>query len=140
VEVSVNYAAVLLAAISSMLVGGIWYAKPVFGTEWMKLAKVDEKKAQKDAGKAMGGMFVLALVMAYILSHMIYFASLHFSDRSFFSIGLTTALFAWVGFVLPTVASSSLFEQRRKKLTAINLGNWLVTLVVMGAIIGKMGL
>ena len=30
-DVEVNYLAVLLAAASSMVVGSIWYAKPVFG-------------------------------------------------------------------------------------------------------------
>jgi hypothetical protein len=47
-DVQVSAAGVILAAISSMAVGSIWYAKPVFGNIWIKLAKV---KTNDDQGK-----------------------------------------------------------------------------------------
>ncbi len=35
--------AVVLAAVSSMVVGFIWYAKPVFGNRWMRLSGIKEE-------------------------------------------------------------------------------------------------
>ena len=66
-DVQVNYWAVFLAAVSTMVVGSIWYAKPVFGKTWMKLVNLDEKKAAAGAVKALSLTFVLSLLTAYVL-------------------------------------------------------------------------
>ena len=139
-DVEVNMLAVLLGAVSSMVVGSIWYSKGVFGTAWAKMGGIDEKKAKTDAGMALTGMFVLALVMAYVLAHVSYLSNAFFVDKSFMESAITSAFWMWLGFVLPVVASNSLFDQRRKKLSAIHAGNWLVTLLVMGWVIGVVGL
>lgn len=39
----VNYLAVLVSAIASMVLGMIWYNPSVFGNTWMKLSKLSEK-------------------------------------------------------------------------------------------------
>src|SRR3989337_3239270 len=36
-EVSVNYLAVVVAAVASMIIGAIWYSPRVFGKMWMRL-------------------------------------------------------------------------------------------------------
>src|SRR5690606_17158500 len=56
----INWLAVLLAAVSSMVVGAIWYAKPVFGTRWMKLSGITDADTQKGAA--------LALILTFIVS------------------------------------------------------------------------
>ena len=55
----INYWAVILATLSSMAVGAIWYARPVFGNKWIELAKVDMDR---------GGNAVLPLVVTLIVS------------------------------------------------------------------------
>lgn len=45
-DVQINWLAVVLATLSSMIVGSIWYAKPVFGEKWAKLVKLDDKKCK----------------------------------------------------------------------------------------------
>jgi len=139
-EVDINLWGVFWAAVASMVIGSIWYARGVFGSAWMKLAKVDEKKMQEIGWMPMVYMFVLALVMAYVLAHVSYLASQFFTDYSYQSAAINTAFWVWLGFVVPTMAGTGLFSQTRKKLMAINLGNWLVTLVVMGWILGFVGL
>ena len=37
----INYIAVVLATLSSMLVGSIWYTPKVFGTYWMRQSGID---------------------------------------------------------------------------------------------------
>ena len=45
----INIWAVLLATLSSMLVGALWYSKALFGRRWLELAKVDETRMQSSA-------------------------------------------------------------------------------------------
>lgn len=139
-EVDINLWGVFWAAVSSMVVGSIWYSKGVFGTAWQKMAGVDEAKAKQDAPMALAGMFVLALLMAYVLAHVAYLSVSFFEDYTYQFAAISSGFWLWLGIVLPIVASNSLFDQRRKKLTAIHAGNWLVTLVVMGWVLGFVGL
>ena len=62
---SINWLAVLVAGISSFVVGGIWYSPGLFGRAWMKdnnLTEDDVKKGNK--GKIFGWTFIFSLVMA----------------------------------------------------------------------------
>jgi hypothetical protein len=137
-DVQVNYLAVLLAAVSSMVVGMIWYAKPVFGNIWMKLAKIDDNKAKKGMPKAMVAAFVCSLLTAYVLAHVTYLSNSYFGN-SFLQDAVTTAFWLWLGISAARVITHDAFEQRDMKLTALTIGNQLVTLVVMGAVIGLLG-
>jgi len=140
-EVDINMWGVFWAAVSSMVIGSIWYAKGVFGAAWMKLAGVDEKKMREDMDwTPMAAMFVLALVMAYVLAHVAYLSAEFFIDKSFHYAAVSSGFWMWLGFVVTTTLGTGLFSGTRKKLMAINLGNWLVTLVVMGWVIGFVGL
>lgn len=139
-DVEVNIVGVLAAALVSMVVGGIWYSKSVFGKTWMKLGKIDEAKAKNGAAKAMLGMAALALVMAYVLAHVTYLSSSFFTEYTYQGAAISSAFWMWVGFVLPVSASDSLFNQAPWKLTTIQAGNWLVTLLGMGLVIGAIGL
>lgn len=138
-EVEVNYIGVLGASVVSLVVGSIWYSKPVFGRAWAKLEKIDEKKAKKNASNAILGMTVLAFVMAYVLAHVTYLSSSFFTNYSYQGAALSTAFWMWIGFVVPVVASNSLFNQAPWKITMIHAGNWLVTLMGMGLVIGVAG-
>ncbi len=134
-NVQINYLAVLLAAASSMVVGMVWYAKPVFGTMWMKLIKLDDKKAKEGAMKAITLAFVMSLLTAYVLAHVTYL-SFQFFKGSYMIDAITTAFWLWLGISGARVVTHDAFEQRPMKLTALTLGNQLATLVVMGIVLG----
>lgn len=134
-EVQVNWLAVVLAAVSSMVVGAVWYAKPVFGTVWAKLVKLDDKKMREGAPMAMLLAFVASLVTAYVLAHVTYISN-NFFGNSFMQDAVTTAFWLWLGISATRVITHDAFEQRPMNLTLLTLGNQLVTLVVMGLIIG----
>lgn len=142
-EVEINLLGVLLAGLAAMIVGSIWYAQGVFGASWMKLAGLDDKKMkqmrERQGWTPMISMLLLALVMAYVLAHFAYQAY-SFFDVSYTAAAITTGFWAWLGFVVPSNLGNGLFEGRRKKLMLINIGNWLVTLVVMGWVLGLVGL
>ncbi len=134
-EVQVNMYAVLLATLSSFVVGFVWYAKPVFGNAWMKLVKMDDKKQKDGMAKAMVFALVTSFLMAYVLAHVTYLAN-SFFHNSYMSDALQTAFWLWLGISATTIVMHDAFEQRPMKLTAMNLGNQLATLLAMGFIIG----
>ena len=139
-DVDVNMWGVFWAAVSSMVIGSIWYARGVFGASWMKMAGIDEKKMRENMDwTPMVAMFVLSLVMAYVLAHVSYL-SFSFFEGTYMNAAITSGFWLWLGLVVPTMLGTGLFSQTRKKLMAINLGNWLVTLVVMGWVLGLVGL
>ncbi len=141
-EVQVNYWAVLLAALSSMVVGSIWYMPATFGKAWMKMTGIDMKdmRAARQPGKMAwmyGSVFVASLVTAYILAHVTYLSNMFFQD-SFLSDALSTAFWLWLGFTAARLYVHDTFEMRRKKLTIINAAHELATVLVMALIIGMM--
>jgi hypothetical protein len=53
--------------------------------------------------------------------------------------GIVSAGFLWFGFVLTTMTVNYSFAGRDRRLLFIDLGNWLIVLVVIGAVIGAIG-
>lgn len=137
-EVAVNYWAVLAAMLSSMVVGSIWYARPVLGNLWMKLAKIDMSKDTGSVWKPIAITAVVSLITAYVLAHVAYLSN-QFFGNSFLQDALTTAFWMWLGFVAARFITHDVFEGRPAKLTLLNIGNEFVTLMVMGLIIGLIG-
>lgn len=136
-NVEVNLLAVLLAGVSSMVVGMVWYSPGVFGNAWMKMTGV--KMDRGDSGTAMawkfGSTFVASLVTAYILAH-VAFLSNNFFANSFMMDALTTGFWLWLGFTAARLYVHDAFEGRRKKLFLINSAHELATIMVMALIIG----
>ncbi len=137
--IEVNLLGVLLAAISSMVVGAIWYAKPVFGAKWQKLVKLKDEDMKSGAMKAMGLTFLASLVTAYVLAHVVFLSNKFFEDEFLYD-SLFTAFWLWLGLTAARMLTHDLFEQRKTKLTLMNLGNEFVTIMVMGLTIGLVGL
>jgi len=139
-DVEINLWGVLAASGAAMVIGAVWYSKYLFGGIWMKLVKLNTRQAKKKAVSSMLSMFALSLVMAYVLAHVTYLSQNFFEDYSYLGAAMNTAFWVWLGFVVPTMIGTGLFEQRRKKLMAINACNWLATLLAMGWVIGLIGL
>ncbi|HUP26208.1 MAG TPA: DUF1761 domain-containing protein [Candidatus Limnocylindrales bacterium] len=137
-EVQVNFLAVVLAMLSSMVVGSIWYARPVLGNTWIKLAKIDMTKNRGNVFKPIAVTAVVSLVTAYVLAHVAYLSN-QFFHQSFLHDALTTAFWMWLGFTAARFITHDAFEGRPAKLTAITIGHELVTFMLMGLIIGLVG-
>lgn len=136
--IEVNYLAVFVAAIASMVVGFLWYG-PLFGKMWMQMMGYGQ--ADMDAAKAKGGMgksyaiaFIGSLVTAYVLAHIIGMANMA-GVSSGISSGISSAFWVWLGFVATVGLGSVLWERRTWKLYCFNMGHQLVHLIVMGLII-----
>jgi hypothetical protein len=133
-EVEVNWLAVVLAALSTMVVGSIWYMPQVFGKKWEKWAKVDKKNPANPAF-AIGITLVVSFITAYVLAHVTYLSNAFFGN-SFMQDALTTAFWMWLGFTAARIITHDAFENRPKQLTLLNISHELVTFLVMGVVIG----
>lgn len=138
-SVEINAWAVVLAAVSSMVVGSVWYMPNVFGNAWMRFTKSKMGRGASPAKMAWmyGSVFVASLVMAYVLAHVSYLAN-QFFGNSFLMDSMWTGFWLWLGFTASRLYVHDTFEERRKKLTLINAGHELVTVLVMALIIGLM--
>ena len=132
----INYWAVLVCGIASMILGMVWYGA-LFGKKWMEIIGVDpnNKEVQKDMGKGTGFLylisFLLALFQAYVLAHFI--AS--WQDGS----GIETSLWVWAAFIIPTLAGASMWNNERAGKAwsrfLIQSGYQLVLFIVFGLIL-----
>jgi|GEM_PF-696836 len=120
-DVQINMWAVLLATVASMVVGSVWYAKPVFGKTWAKLAKLDDKQMQKGAGKAMLQAVVAGFLTAYVLAHVAYLSNSLFQD-SFMQNAVQTAFWLWLGISATTIVTHNAFELKTTQTDAV--GGW----------------
>ena len=131
--VTVNYTAVLAAAIASMVIGFLWYSPMLFGTMWMELIGTTKEKmeeSKKKMGPLYAGIFVAALATAYVLAH---FAA--YAQANTIMLGMQTGFWAWLGFVATTMLGNVIFAGKPFKLYLLDVGYHLVSLVVMGAIV-----
>lgn len=137
-EVIVNYWAILAAMVSSMVVGSVWYARPVFGNLWIKLARIDMSKTTGPVWAPIAVTAVVSLITAYVLAHVAYLSNSFFGN-SFLQDAVTTAFWLWLGLTAARFVTHDAFEGRPRKLTLLNISHEFVTLMIMGLIIGLIG-
>lgn len=131
----INIWTVLLATLSSLVVGSVWYTPRVFGTRWAKLAKVDMDRPASSATLAIIVTVIVSFVTALVLAA----ATTVFWDYtggSYLASALTVGVVGWAGFTAARFITHDAFEGRPTGLTVMNIAHELVTLVVMAIIIG----
>ena len=133
---SLNWLAILVAAVVTMILGFLWYSPLLFAKAWTRemgydlndKAKMDEMR--KSVGPAYAGSFVASLISAFTLAlilHGMRAESLHF--------GIMASFHIWLGFVATVQFTGALFAKQSMKLFAINTGYQLVCFLAMGAIL-----
>ena len=131
----INYWAVLLAMLSSMVVGSIWYTPKAFGTRWARLANVDMTGSARSAVWPIVTTVLVSFITAWVLAGASAIAW-HFYEGSFFVGTIVTAVLLWAGFTAARFITHDAFEGRPTQLTTLNIAHELVTLVIMAVIIG----
>ena len=127
----INWLAVLTAAVSTFILGGLWYSPALFGRAWMSENKLtDAELAKSNMTKIFGLSFVLALLMAANL------AAFLAEPKTNASWGATAGFLAGFGWVTLGLATIALFERRSAKYVLINGGYMTVAFVLMGLILG----
>ena len=131
-----NLAAIFVAAISTMVVGFLWYSPILFANPWMREMGYDPddkartQEMQKSVGPAYMGSFFASVVTAFILAMF-----LHHMNVQSLEYGLLVCSHIWLGFVATVQLTGVLFMKQSMKLFAINTGYQLVCYLLMGAIL-----
>jgi uncharacterized membrane protein len=121
-----------------MVVGAVWYAKPVFGRRWMRLSGITDEDT-KGAALPLIITFVVSFFTAAVLAGSAAIAQHFYEGSSFLLTTLVTAVILWIGFTASRMLTHDLFDRRSSSLTVLNLAHELVTIVVMALIIGAFG-
>ena len=131
-----NWLAILVAAVSTMILGFLWYSPLLFAKPWMREMgydpsdKAKTQEMQKSAGPAYAGSFVASVISAFTLAlifHAMRLDSLHH--------GLMASFHIWLGFVATVQFTGALFAKQSMKLFAINTGYQLAYYLAMGAVL-----
>ena len=132
----INYLAVLVCGILSMVIGFVWYG-PLFGKKWMEIVGADsksieeQKKMQQSAVPLYALQFLLTLFQVYVLAYLIFV----WPGAS----GVKLSLFLWVGFVLPIIAGSAMWNNDSSRVAwtrfLIQAGYQLVMFILFGYIL-----
>lgn len=131
----INYIAVVLATISSMIVGSIWYTPKVFGNYWMKLSGITPSGNARDAVRPIIVTVIVSFITAWVLAGAT-FISFEFYGGSFLVNALITAAILWAGFTAARFVTHDQFDGRPWQLTLLNSVHELVTVLIMALIIG----
>ncbi len=131
-SVSVNYLAILVAAVVTFILGAIWNG-PLFGkaTGVARGATAAEAAAARPSPGTIAVIFVGLLLCAWALA--VIGAYMHLNT---WMLGLKLGLLAWAGFLLPPMMILSAMDAAKKLMMfGISAGSWLITCVVAGIIV-----
>lgn len=124
---------VLVAVVASQVIGFLWYG-PLFGAPWRAAMGITPEAAadRSGLGTAVGTGVVASIVAAIALALL-----MSFSDSPDTTTGWQMGLLAAL-VVAAYIVIAMAYEKTNRTVAWIGIGNQLVTLVVMGAILGAM--
>ena len=156
----INFIALLLAAIVTLVVGFIWYNPKVFGTIWMKENNLTiEQLRTGNMLKIFGFTYIFSVMITMTLMSLTIhqsgavgmvggpplIASAKPSFQAFmadygmvyrtFKHGALHGFISGLFFALPVIGINGLFERKSWKYIFVHAGYWIVTLTLMGGII-----
>ena len=128
-----NILAILIAAASGFLFGGIWYG-PLFGKAWQRaIGLSDDELKSANMIKIFGITFLFSLLSAVFLGHLL----AHFDTDFYRTMMISTGIA--LGFVAPAIGTNYLYGRKSGKLFAIDAGYWIVFYAAMGLVFGLLG-
>ena len=157
----INFFALVLSSLSTLVVGFIWYHPKVFGTIWMNEAKLTENQMKGTNMILLFGMsifyaFLISFVLQFLVIHQLGAVSMVGGDTSkalpsfqafmtdygsafrTFKHGALHGFMTGLFFALPLIGVGALYERRSWKYVLIAGGYWCITCLLMGGIICAM--
>jgi hypothetical protein len=127
---AINYWAVLVSAVVTFGIGGLWYSPALFARIWMAENGFREEDLKgANMAKIFGTSLALQLISAFMLAMFVGpQATAGFSALAGFMVG--------IGWVATSFGVVYLFERRSWKLWLINAGYHTISFTVMGVILG----
>lgn len=128
---TVNWLAVVAAALSMFVLGGIWYSPLLFYRGWMSANGFTEEDIKAgNPARTYGISLVFSLLMSANLALFLN------APETTASWGATAGFLAGFGWVALGIGVVALFEMRTWKYVLINGGYMTVAFTIMGTILG----
>lgn len=139
---AINWLAVVVCVLVSMVIGSIWYnPKTFFPIWWKAIGKSGEPGMSGGTGTSgemamtWGLVILAALVQAVFMSLMVTAMGSMTPGGATLGSGALAGFLLWFGFVAPSSLTNKLFAGQLKA-WAIEVSNHLVNYVAIGAILG----
>jgi len=127
---NLNWLAIITAAVSAFVLGGLWYSPLLFAKRWMKETGITEESTKNaNMMKIFTFAFILSLLAAFFLAMFI-------GPDTGAGFGAMAGFMAGLGWVFTFMGISYLFESRTLAHFLINSIYSIVSLTIMGLIIG----
>jgi len=127
---NLNWLAILVAAVSAFILGGLWYSPLMFVKRWMKETGITEEDTKNtNMLKVFGLSFIPSLLASFFLAMFI-------GAKAGAGFGAMAGFMAGLGWVFTFMGISYLFEGRTLAHFLINSVYSIVSLTIMGLIIG----
>lgn len=123
-----NIWAILVAGILNMAIGAAWYSRALFGKKWMAYLGLKEEELNSSPWLFLA-VFILGLVVALVMA-------MFLQDASGVAEGLFFGGLLALGFVIPTLLTHYIFENRKGGIMLIVAAHELVLFLVYGALLG----
>jgi len=124
---NLNWLAIIVAALSTFMIGGLWYS--VFEKPWMAANNFTNEDLKK---RKMPVIFGLSFFFAFFMSLNLAM----FIGKEDLAYGTIAGFLTGFGWVALGIAIIALFENRPLKYVLINGGYMIVSFTLMGAILG----
>ena len=126
---SLNFLAIVAAAVSAFLIGGVWYSPVLLGGAWKKA-----NGFTANAPQAGPKVFLLALLLSLVMA--VNLAMFLNDAKTTTAWGAMAGFLAGFGWAAMGIGIVALFERRSLSYVLINGGYLTVALTVMGVILG----
>jgi len=126
----INYLAIVIAAVLAWFASAVWYMS--LGKHYAAALGEPPERAVAPYLYAFVVDIIIAWMLGGVLGHL---GAGQVTLRN----GVISGAFLWFGFVLTTMTVNYAFSGRDRRLLLIDAGNWLIVLLVMGAVIGFFG-
>jgi hypothetical protein len=127
---NLNWLAIIVAAVSAFALGGLWYSPLLFVKKWMKEAGVTEEMTKQ---ASMVKVFGLSFILSFLAS---FFLAMFLGKDAGAGFGALAGFMAGFGWVFTYMGIIYLFESRSFSHFLINSLYSIVSLTIMGLIIG----
>lgn len=127
---NLNWLAITVAAVSAFILGSLWYSPLMFLNRWMKETGITKDSTKNtNMGKLFGMAFLLSLIASFFLAMFI-------GANAGAAFGALAGFMAGLGWVFTFMGIIYLFESRSFAHFLINGMYSIVSLTIMGFIIG----
>ena len=127
---TINYSAVLVAALAAFVMSSLYYSPLLIGNLWRVVDPVATANATPSTWMVLGEI-VRTLVITYVLARLV-----ALMGGKGWKDAVILALWLWFGFSAMMWVGAMMWEKTRWQIAAIHSGDWLLKTILISFILG----